>query len=138
MTEYSIPRTVIKASREELMEIFQWVKAREQDEKHPITVLIGGWAVYSYNKWYGSLDIDLVTNNKTRQRLVWYLRNNRGFVPHRDEMAPTTVAKNIPEGKILIDFGSREDICKFEGRDDQCPFSLLDDHTETERSKGSL
>ena len=90
--------------------------AREKNEKYPITVLVGGWAVYSYNKWYGSVDIDLVTNSKTRQSLMWYLRNERGFVPQRDEMAPTTVAKNVHDGKILIDFGSREDIYLFEGR----------------------
>jgi hypothetical protein len=58
-----------------------------------------------------------------------YLRDDRGFVPQRDPMAPTTVVKNVPEGKILIDFGSREDICYFEGRDEQCPFSLLDGRT---------
>ena len=38
--------------------------------------------------------------------------------------------KNIPEGEIIIDFGSREDNCRFEGRDEQCPFSLLDGRTE--------
>jgi hypothetical protein len=128
MTNYSIPKTIMKASREELIEIFRWVQAREKDD--PVTVLIGGWAVYSYNPWYGSVDIDLVTNNKTRQRLMKYLRDERGFVPQRDPMAPTTVAKNVQEGKILIDFGSREDICNFEGRDEQCPFSLLDGRTK--------
>jgi hypothetical protein len=128
MTNYSIPRTIINASREELIEIFRWAQAREKDD--PITVLIGGWAVYSYNPWYGSVDIDLVTNNKTRQRLMKYLRDERGFVPQRDPMAPTTVVKNIQEGNILIDFGSREDVCYFEGRDEQCPFSLLDGRTK--------
>jgi hypothetical protein len=127
MANYSVPRTIINASREELIEIFSWAKTREKN--NPITVLVGGWAVYCYNPWYGSVDIDLVTNNKTRQRLMKYLRDERGFVPQRDPMAPTTVVKNIPEGKILIDFGSREDICYFEGRYEQCPFSLLDDRT---------
>lgn len=128
MTDYSIPGTIIDASREELIEIFQWVRAREMD--NPITVLVGGWAVYCYNQWYGSADIDLVTNNRIRQRLMKYLRDKRGFVPQRDAMVPTTVVKNLKEGKILIDFGSREDICKFEGRIEQCPFSLLDGRTE--------
>ena len=128
MTDYSIPGTIMDASREELIEIFQWVRAREMD--NPITVLVGGWAVYCYNQWYGSADIDLVTNNRTRQRLMKYLRDKRGFVPQRDAMVPTTVVKNLKEGKILIDFGSREDICKFEGRIEQCPFSLLDGRTE--------
>ncbi|MDD2755394.1 MAG: hypothetical protein PHS80_07670 [Methanothrix sp.] len=131
MANYSVPKTIISASREELIEIFHWVQAREKD--NPITVLVGGWAVYCYNPWYGSVDIDLVTNNKTRQRLMKYLRDERGFVPQRDAMAPTTVVKTIREGKILIDFGSREDICNFEGRDEQCPFSLLDGRTTTRK-----
>jgi len=121
---------VIDASREELIEIFRWLQFQGDIESNPTTILIGGWAVYSYNKWHGSVDIDLVTNNKTRQKLMWYLRNKRKFVHQRDSLAPTTVAKIIPNGKILIDFGSREDICKFEGRDEQCPFSLLDDRIE--------
>lgn len=127
MTDYSIPRSIIDASREELIEIFRWVQAREKDD--PITVLIGGWAVFCYNPWYGSVDIDLITNNRTRQRLMKYLRDERGFVPQRDPLVPTTVIKNVQEGTILIDFGSREDVCRFVGRDEQCPFSLLDGHT---------
>ncbi|HNY34065.1 MAG TPA: hypothetical protein PKK68_05350 [Methanothrix soehngenii] len=130
MASYSAPRTAINSSLRELTEIFRWVYDREGYGNSPITVLIGGWAVYSYNQWYGSVDIDIVTNNKTRQDLMWYLRNDRGFVPQRDAMAPTTVVKDVPEGKILIDFGSREDIYRFEGRIDECPFSLLDGHTQ--------
>lgn len=130
MTAYKAPRTIVDASREELIDIFRWVRAREKNERDPITVLIGGWAVYSYNKWYGSVDIDLVTNNKTRQRMMKYLRDKRGFVHERDPMVPTTVVKNIQEESILIDFGSREDICRFEGRDEKLPFSLLDGRTE--------
>jgi len=130
MTTYSAPRTVINSSLEELIEIFHWVNKRENDGNSPITVLIGGWAVYSYNQWYGSIDIDIVTNSRTRQDLMWHLRNERGFVPQREDMTPMTVVKNVPEGKILIDFGSREDIYRFEGRTEECPFSLLDGHTE--------
>ncbi len=126
MANYRAPRTVMDASLEELIEIFRWLHAREIDDRNPVTVLIGGWAVYSYNQWYGSVDIDLVTNNKTRQRLMKYLRDKRRFFPQRDDLAPATVVKNIPEGKILIDFGSREDICRFEGRTEEYQFSLLD------------
>jgi hypothetical protein len=59
-----------------------------------------------------------------------YLRDERGFVHKRHPMIPNTVVKHIPEGEILIDFGSREDVCRFEGRVEECPFSLLDGHTE--------
>lgn len=113
-----------------MIEIFRWIRSHERDESGPVTVLIGGWAVYSYNPWYGSVDIDLVTNSRSRQDLMWYLRNERGFLPQRDRMAPTTVVKIVPKGKILIDFGSREETYMFEGRHEECPFSLLDGHTK--------
>jgi hypothetical protein len=130
MVDYNAARTVIDASREELIEIFRWVQARGENERHPLTVLIGGWAVYCYNPWYGSVDIDLVTNSRARQHLMKYLRDERGFIHRRHPMIPNTVVKHIPEGEILIDFGSREDVCRFEGRTEECPFSLLDGHTE--------
>jgi len=130
MTGYDVPQTIKYASLEELIEIFRWLRNRGEAESHPTTVLIGGWAVYTYNQWYGSVDIDLVTNNRTRQDLMWYLRKERGFVPRRDKMNTTTVIRNIVGGTIVIDFGSREDIYKFEGREEQCPFSLLDGQTE--------
>jgi hypothetical protein len=35
MTNYSAQQTVISASREELIEIFRWVHAREKSEARP-------------------------------------------------------------------------------------------------------
>jgi hypothetical protein len=128
----------MSASLDELVAIFRWLRDQGEDEERPTTVLVGGWAVHSYNQWYGSLDIDLVTNSRTRHSLMKYLRDERGFVHQRDPMAPTTVVKNIKEGKILIDFGSREDICRFEGRVEECPFSLLDGRTETREIKAGF
>jgi hypothetical protein len=136
MTDHSISQTIKETSLNELVEIFRWLRNRGEDESHPTTVLIGGWAVYTYNQWYGSIDIDLVTNSRTRRDLMEYLKYNRGFVPLRDPMRPsTTVMKEIQEGgnrtgDIIIDFMSREEICRFEGREEQCPFSLLDRRTE--------
>ena len=123
MANYNAARTVIDASREELIEIFRWVQARGEDERDPLTVLIGGWAVYCYNPWYGSVDIDLITNSRARHHLMKYLRDERRFTHRRHPLIPNTVAKHSPEGEILIDFGSREDICRFEGRTEECPFS---------------
>jgi hypothetical protein len=143
MADYDVPQTVKNISLVELIEIFRWARAQGEDESHPTTVLIGGWAVYTYNQWYGSVDIDLVTNSRTRQELMEYLKYNREFVPLRDPTrASTTVMKEIQErgiriGDILIDFVSREEICRFEGRGEQCPFSLLDGRTEArEINKG--
>lgn len=136
MPAHDVPQTVKDTSLAELIEIFRWLRNRGEEESHPTTVLIGGWAVYTYNQWYGSIDIDLVTNGRTRQDMMGYLKYNRGFIPLRDPtMASTTVMKEIQErgiriGDILIDFMYREEICRFEGREEQCPFSLLDGRTE--------
>jgi hypothetical protein len=128
--DYSAAQTVIEASREELTAIFQWLQSREGDPKKPLTVLIGGWAVYFFNPWYGSIDIDIVTNSRTRHHLMKFLRDERGFVPERHPMIPNTVVKNTPAGQILIDFASRDDVCRFVGRDECCPFKLLDGQTD--------
>ena len=139
MADYNAASSVIDASRDELIEIFLWVLARGEDERYPLTVLIGGWAVYSYNPWYGSVDIDLITNSRARQHLMKYLRDERGFIHKRHPMIPNTVMKHTPEGEIRIDFGSREDVCRFEGRTEECPFSLLDGRTQVREIRaGSL
>jgi hypothetical protein len=130
MVDYSAARTVIDASRAELREIFRWVRDRGEDVENPVTVLIGGWAVHSYNPWYGSIDIDLVTNHRTRQRLMKYLREVRHFSPKKHPMIRNTVVKHTPDGEIVIDFGSRDDVCRFEGRNEECPFSLLTGQTD--------
>ena len=130
MVDSNGARSVIDASRDEVIEIFLWVQARGEDERYPLTVLIGGWAVYCYNPWYGSFDIDLITNSKARHHLMKYLLDNRGFINRRRPMISNTVVKHVPGGEIRLDFGSREDVCRFEGRTEECPFSLVDGRTE--------
>ncbi len=129
MPDYNVPRSVIEASLAELAEIFRWVHERESP-KNPVTILIGGWAVYCYNPWYGSIDIDLVTNAKTRQHLIRHLETTRGFILRRNPPFRNSVVKIIPpEGEILIDFISRNERNCFEGCDEICPMCLLTGRT---------
>lgn len=58
-----------------------------------VTVLIGGWAVDAYNPWYGSIDIDLITNASTKRSLLHALRTERGFERQRTPSGPTMVSK---------------------------------------------
>ena len=60
-------------SLEELRFIFNWVRERVESAENPVTVIVGGWAVYAYNPWIGSIDIDLVTNGDTKDRLMRFL-----------------------------------------------------------------
>ncbi len=63
MLRYESYQEIIEESLKELVFIINWINEREKDLDNPITVLIGGWAVDAYNPWYGSVDIDLATNN---------------------------------------------------------------------------
>jgi len=125
MALYKVPRSIIEASLAELAEIFHWVRERESPED-PITVLIGGWAVYCYSPWYGSIDIDLVTNAGTRQHLMRHLETTRGFIKRRNPPFRNSVVKIIPPGgEIIIDFIPKNHSNCFEGREDNCPLNLL-------------
>ena len=128
MPEYSPTQQIIELSLEELKYILQWVNQREENKEKTVTILIGGWAVDSYNPWYGSIDIDLVTNHRNREGLKWYLQNQRGF-EHLREPGLHSVAKNTPAGKIIIDFLSRETADSFEGRSETLDFHILDGNT---------
>jgi hypothetical protein len=125
MPDYEVTRSVIETSLVELAEIYRWVTDRENAET-PVTILIGGWAVYCFNPWYGSIDIDLVTNAGTRQHLIRYLRENRGFFLRRNPPFKNRVVKIVPpDGEIIIDFIPRNERNCFEGRDETCPLNLL-------------
>lgn len=50
----STPDPVVKASYQELIRFLQFYR------HHGTPVMIGGWAVYFYNSYYGSVDIDVV------------------------------------------------------------------------------
>jgi len=125
MPGYEVPRSVIETSLADLAEIYRWVHDRENIEA-PVTVLIGGWAVYSYNPWYGSIDIDLVTNAGTRQHLMRHLLKTRGFVRRRNPPFRNSVVKIVPpNGEIIIDFISRNEKNSFEGMEESCPLNFL-------------
>jgi hypothetical protein len=129
MAPYEVSRSIIDASLAELAEIFHWVHER-QSPNDPVTVLIGGWAVYCYNPWYGSIDIDLVTNAGTRQHLMRHLETTQGFIKRRNPPFRNSVVKRVPpDGEIIIDFISRTHSNCFEGRDENCPMNLLNGRT---------
>ena len=124
---------LFETSRTELNEILRWLQSRGESTDSPITVLVGGWAVYAYNPLYQSIDIDLVTNSQTKQHLMRFLRQERGFAIERYPMIPNTVYKPTPYGNIEIDFASRQDTSCFEGREEQCDFNLVDGRTIKKR-----
>lgn len=111
------------------------MRAREGNDENIVTVLIGGWAVDVYNPWYGSVDIDLVTNHTTKSSLMWHLLNNRGYEHYRAH-GSHSVAKNTSDGPIIIDFLSKETEDPFEGRPEKLDFHILDGNTEIRNIRG--
>jgi hypothetical protein len=131
MTRYDPKPQILGKSLEELKYILNWIKERGEPTHAPITVLIGGWAVYAYNPYYRSVDIDLVTNKKTKKSLKFFLRTQREFTYHRILHGVKTVSKTTEYGDIIIDFSSKYAHNKFEGRNEQLNFDTLNDQTIT-------
>ncbi|MCG7844197.1 MAG: hypothetical protein MIO90_02050 [Methanomassiliicoccales archaeon] len=130
MTSYEDYRSVIDASNLELQAIAEYLQDRE-GAVSPTTVLIGGWAVHAYNPWYGSIDIDLITNSRTKQSLKEHLVSARGFDRYRTSDDTKRIEKITVDGKpIIIDFGTRERPDPFEGRDSTIQYDILDGRTE--------
>ena len=61
-------------SKQELFNFMEFVKTAKIDEPY----LIGGWAVYSYTKGLGSVDIDFVFETKSEiNRAELYFTENK-------------------------------------------------------------
>jgi hypothetical protein len=124
---------IFRRSLEELHAIVAWTTAMEQAGKiRPVTVLIGGWAVYAYNPWYASIDIDLITNSEVKNDLMRHLIAVRQFSRDASD-PPSTVVKYVKTdggpGEIRLDFVSRTKSYPFEGINDTLDFRTLEDHT---------
>jgi hypothetical protein len=138
MASYEEYRSVIGASVLELQAIAEYIQAKE-DVASPTTVLIGGWAVHAYNPWYGSIDIDLITNSRTKQSMKEHLISTRGFIHYRTSDDSKRVEKITTDGKpIIIDFGTRERPDPFEGRSCAIHYDILDSRTESKPIGGGL
>ncbi|NPE27561.1 hypothetical protein HNV12_06175 [Methanococcoides sp. SA1] len=137
MTQYENMGNIIRYSIDELEVIGQYLHEKEEREE-PTTVLIGGWAVDSYNSWYGSIDIDLITNASTRKSLMHHLRNDRGFTPYKLPGVPTSVKKDTEAGPVIIDFATRQKPFPFEGKDMSLDLSILNGNTETRQIRGGI
>ena len=123
MPVYDPNPTIIELSLQELQKFGSWIGNRGEDSAAPKTVLIGGWAVDAYNPYLGSVDIDLVTNSRTKKSLMHHLQSHEGY--RYDSRFPLgkTVFKDTPShGSIILDFSTRESAYPFEGQ--QHPFNL--------------
>lgn len=122
MPVYNPGPEIIEASFAELQKIVSWINNHDADLALQNVVLIGGWAVDVYNPYFGSVDIDLVTDNNTRQLLMDHLRTNEGYTP-QIHYPSDTVKKETSHGDIILDFIPRGTQYPFEGHP-EVPFTL--------------
>ena len=125
---------IITASFNELKTVLSWSSNNEGKD----IVLVGGWAVYSYNKWYGSVDIDLVSSRKTRKSLEHFLLTEKGYKPLRNKGGGTVFKPFVGPQKIIIDFANREEHYLFEGGKEELNFNVLEGHTVVRGITGEL
>ncbi len=138
MALYEPTQRIIELSLVELNEIIQYLQEK-YDDTEPKAVLIGGWAVDSYNSWFGSIDIDLVTNSRTRKGIMHYLREKRGFEPYRLPGLSTSVQKLTEAGPIIIDFATLQKPYPFEGIEDiSMDLHILEENTEMRKIRGGI
>jgi hypothetical protein len=121
MPAYDPGPEIIEASSRELHKIVSWIRNQNGNPAVGNVILIGGWAVDAYNPYFGSVDIDLVTDTATGQVLISHLRTSEGYTL-RTRYPSDTVQKDTPYGEIILDLISREIPYGFEGHP-EVPFT---------------
>jgi len=116
-------------SRSELLALFEFVNARERTLNRPATLLIGGWAVYTYNAYFGSVDIDIVTTSDMKRYLVTEL-GKRGFRNYKDAFEDRRLCRRTAAGPVQVDFFNSRTPYKFEGRKETIKYDFLHDGFE--------
>jgi len=140
MPIYNPGPAIIEVSFGELQKIVSWVHDRNDNPITPKTVLIGGWAVDAYNPYLGSVDIDLVTNSKTKNSLMYHLQTHEGYKYGKlFPFGKTVYRESPPHGHIILDFATQESTYPFEGYPDR-PFTLdiLTGNTIMKPVRGSI
>lgn len=117
--------SIEEASEEELAAILAYLADRSGGDRPP--VLVGGWAVYAFNRYSKSRDIDLVLSSNHRSSLTYWLREERGYEPRRQHVDGWRGAvKEVPslDRDIVVDIGTFDEDYPFEGREATLDFDL--------------
>ncbi len=114
VNEEDTQTTLARDSFKELRYIFDWSVANRNYAPGDI-VLIGGWAVHSFNPWKYSLDIDLIATGRFKDLLKRHLYSTQGYIRERDSTGNTLYLKRLDSGEIFLDFLPKKD--QFHGTD---------------------
>ncbi|OPY32618.1 MAG: hypothetical protein A4E32_01200 [Methanomassiliicoccales archaeon PtaU1.Bin124] len=127
MPPYVRDPIIIEASRIELGYISEHLGPRKRGA-NPAAILIGGWAVDSFNPWYGSVDIDLIVDHDARASIQHHLVTTRGFVHERVDDVMRRIVKTVDGKKIILDLGSKATPDPFEVTGSHLDYSFLNTH----------
>lgn len=100
--------TLAQDSFEELRYIFDW-SVNNRNYRSGDVILIGGWAVHSFNPWKYSLDIDFIVTNRFKNALKNHLYSTRYYSKERDSTGNTLYLKSLDSGEIYLDFLPKND-----------------------------
>jgi len=121
-------------SLKELARIFRILSSWEEEPKKPRAALIGGWAVYCYNRYHGSTDVDILTPAGKRDSLIKELKRRHGYEfraledgerPHLYKEFGMESADNGKKEKVIIDFINPTDKYQFPGKSDALRHSFI-------------
>lgn len=132
---------VTERSKIEMFYIAKWYSQKYNRELGSIRfLLVGGWAVWCYNRYQPSVDIDIIASNKVRSSLFHRLRNERGFLEKRTHDRGTRILY-LPHGDetITMDWGRPRDKPRFKGREEVLTWKLgMDNHNLMDIEGGYL
>ena len=100
--------TLARDSFEELRYIFNWSVSSKYYSLGDI-ILIGGWAVHSFNPWKYSLDIDFIVSGRFKKSLQSHLYSSRKYSKERNSSGNTLFLKSLDSGNIYLDFLPKKD-----------------------------
>ena len=104
--------TIIKDSYNEVVSLLKWFSLHG-----PIPIIIGGWAVYFYNSYFGSIDIDIVGPSHQGRFIDLIERYERThgyeFTPKDELGIEVTSKKPVYQNNTLIGY-IEIDACSFE------------------------
>jgi len=117
---------VFLRSELELRYIAEWYSGHFSRDAEPIKfLLVGGWAVWCYNSYYPSIDIDILSTNETRNSLFSYLHKTRAF-DRRMSAQRNRMEFMIPfdDKEIIIDYEKPDAPGKINGKTCSLPWTF--------------